>query len=348
MSTAVTDTPERLKFDEANLHEYMQAHVEGYSGPLEVKKFAGGESNPTYLLTTPDKKYVLRRKPPGKLLPSAHAVDREYKVMTALGQHGFTVPKTHFLCEDDAVIGTMFYVMDFMEGRIFWDMEVKDVPAPERRGYFLGAIDNLARLHSFKPEEVGLGDYGKQTDYFARQIGRWTKQYQASETDTHENMNNLIDWLPQAIPAGDEVAIVHGDYKINNVIFDPKEPRVIGTLDWELSTLGHPLADFSYFLMPWGLPRITTLGYSDIDFKEMNIPTLDEAIDHYSEKTGRDGLPDINFCMAYNMFRLAGIVQGVYKRAQQGNASSQDAAKYGAAVPILANTGWEFAKKAGA
>ena len=346
--TALIDTPDRLKFDEARLHEHLAAHIDGYEGPLTVKKFAGGESNPTYLLTTPGHKYVLRRKPPGKLLPSAHAVDREYRIMTALGKQGFPVPKTHLLCEDDAVIGTMFYVMDFVDGRIFWDMEIKQVPTQDRRAYFLAAIDNLAALHSFVPEEVGLGDYGKQTDYFARQIGRWTKQYQASETDSHEAMNKLIDWLPQAIPAGDEVSIVHGDYKINNVIFDNERPRVIGTLDWELSTLGHPLADFSYFLMPWGLPQITTLGYSDIDFAKANIPTLQEAIDHYSEKTGRDGLPDIDFCMAYNMFRLAGIVQGVYKRALQGNASSQNAAKYGAAVPLLANTGWEFAEKAGA
>ncbi|MCI5046628.1 MAG: phosphotransferase family protein [Aquisalinus sp.] len=342
------ETPERLKFDEAKLDAYLAAHVDGYAGPLSVKKFAGGESNPTYQLTTPTRKYVLRRKPPGKLLPSAHAVDREHRIMTALGQQGFPVPKTYLLCEDDDVIGTMFYVMDFLEGRTFWDWVIGEVPTETRRDYFNAAIDNIATLHKFDPEVVGLGDYGKPGNYFGRQIGRWTKQYQAAETDTHENMNKLIDWLPTAIPDDEAVSIVHGDYKIDNLIFHPEEPRVIGTLDWELSTLGHPLADFGYFLMPWCLPQATSMGYSDIDFAEMNLPTLDEAIDRYCDSTGRSGLPDINFCMAYSMFRLAGIVQGVYARALQGNASSEKAKQYGMFVPMLANSGWAFAQKAGA
>ncbi len=342
------ETPGRLKFDEAKLDQYLSAHIEGYAGPLEVKKFAGGESNPTYLLVTPGRNYVLRRKPPGKLLPSAHAVDREHRIMSALGAHGYPVPKTYLLCKDENVIGTMFFVMDFLEGRIFWDWIMNQVPTRERRNYFHTAIDNIATLHKFDPEMVGLGDFGKPGNYFARQIGRWTKQYQAAETDTIDNMNRLIDWLPTALPDDDTAGIVHGDYKIDNLVFHPERPEVIGTLDWELSTLGHPLADFGYFLMPWCLPQITTMGYSDINFAETNLPTLDETIERYCDKTGRTDPPDINFCMAYSMFRLGGIVQGVYKRALQGNASSEKAQRYGMFVPMLADAGWEFAKKAGA
>ena len=342
------ETPDRLKFDEGRLDAYLASQIGDYAGPLEVKKFAGGESNPTYLLITPGRKYVLRRKPPGKLLPSAHAVDREHRVMTAVGKAGFPAPKTYLLCEDESIIGTMFFVMDFVEGRIFWDQVINDVPRSERRSYFLGALDNLAHLHSCNPDEIGLGDYGKPGNYFERQLGRWSKQYKAAETESHENMNRLMDWLPGAIPPGDDVSIVHGDYKIDNMVFHPEEPKVIATLDWELSTLGHPLADLSYFLMPWGLPQITGYGYSDVDLAEMNIPSLEETIAHYSDKTGRSGLTDMNFYMAYNMFRFAAIIQGVYKRGLDGNSSSQTATEAGAAVPLLAHIGWDFAKKAGA
>lgn len=345
MTKGTIETPERLKFDEAALADWMSANVPDFAGPLEIKKFAGGESNPTYQLITPQKKYVLRRKPPGKLLPSAHAVDREYLVMTALGGADFPVPRTYGLCEDESVIGTMFFVMDFMDGRIFWDWIIGDVETENRRAYFEGAVDNLIALHSIDPATIGLEDYGKHTDYFARQIGRWTKQYKAAETSEIPEMDKLIEWLPTAIPADEKLAIVHGDYKIDNLVFDKADPNVIATLDWELSTLGHPLADFSYFLMPWGLPKITGFGIADIDFEELNIPTLQEMIDYYGAKTGQKGLPDINFCMAYNMFRMAGIVQGVYKRALQGNASSEKAKTYGAAVPLLAHIGWSFAQK---
>ncbi|NHK28641.1 phosphotransferase family protein [Parvularcula flava] len=348
MSTGTIETPDRLKFDEEALAAYLNDHVDGFAGPMSVSKFAGGESNPTYLLTTPEKKYVLRRKPPGKLLPSAHAVDREYRIMTALGQQGYPVPKTHVLCEDDSVIGTMFFVMDMVEGRIFWDKVIDDVTPDERRGFFNEAIDNLARLHQIDYQAAGLGDYGKPGNYFARQIERWTKQYKAAETTAIPEIDNLIDWLPSAVPDDDETTIVHGDYKIDNLIYAPGEPKIIATLDWELSTLGHPLADFSYFLMPWSMPQITTLGYSDVDFDAMNIPTIAEASERYCAATGRSALPDLNFCMAYNLFRFSGIVQGVYKRALQGNASSTNAAKYGAVVPMLGQAGWAFAKKAGA
>ncbi len=347
MTKGTIETPERLKFDEIALGQWMSAHVPGFAGPLEVKKFAGGESNPTYQLVTPTRKYVLRRKPPGKLLPSAHAVDREYRVMTALGQADFPVPPTYALCEDESVIGTMFFVMDFIDGRIFWDWVINDVSRQERRALFEAAIDNLVALHLIEPQSVGLEDYGKTTGYFARQIKRWSDQFKAAQTDEIAEMDQLIEWLPGAVPKDENVAIVHGDYKIDNLVFHPQDAKVIATLDWELSTLGHPLADFSYFLMPWGLPKATGFGIADVDFEDLNIPTLDQAISYYCAKTGQDGLPDINFCMAYNMFRMAGIVQGVYKRSLQGNASSTNAQKYGAAVPLLAKVGWSFAQKAG-
>ncbi|MGV6801244.1 MAG: phosphotransferase family protein [bacterium] len=348
MAADVIETPERLQFDENALDRYMTEQIADYQGPLSVKKFSGGESNPTYLLTTPKRKYVLRRKPPGKLLPSAHAVDREFRVMTAVGQTGYPVPKTYFLCDDETIIGTMFYVMEFVEGRIFWDWVIEDAEPAVRRDLFNAAIDNLAALHNIDLAAVGLSDFGKHTDYFARQISRWSGQYKAAETDQIPAMDKLIDWLPDNIPAGEVTTIVHGDYKLDNLVFDPDQSKVIATLDWELSTLGHPLADFSYFLMPWGLPRSSTMGYQDIDFAHYNIPTMEEAIERYCQQTGQSGLPDINFCMAYNMFRLAGIVQGVYKRSLQGNASSTKAGKYGIFAKFLSETGWQFAQKAGA
>ena len=347
-TTPTTPVPDRLRFDEDALAAYMAEHVEGFEGPLTVEKFAGGESNPTYLLTTSAKRYVLRRKPPGKLLPSAHAVDREYKVMTALGPTGFPVPKTYALCEDEAVIGTAFFVMDHVDGRIVWDKSFAEVPEAERRPMFAEAVKTLARLHAVNPAAVGLSDFGKPTDYFARQIARWTKQYDAAETDAIPAMQRLKAWLPDAVPSGDETSIVHGDFKIDNLVLGRDAPEVKAVLDWELSTLGNPLADLSYFLMIWGLPRASGFGIADMDLESAYIPSLDEMIDLYSEASGRDGLPDIEFCMAYNMFRMAGIVQGVYKRALDGNASSEKAKSYGALVPVLAETGWDWAKRAGA
>lgn len=341
-------TPDRLRFDEAALGRYLERHVEGYEGPLTVSKFAGGESNPTYLLTTPGRKYVLRRKPPGDLLPSAHAVDREYRVMTALRPAGFPVPKTYALCEDDSVIGTAFFVMEFSEGRVVWDKTFAEVPRDDRRAMFYEAARVLARLHAVDPQTVGLGDYGRTEGYFARQIGRWTKQYDAAKTDPIPEMERLKEWLPTAIPAAEEVSIVHGDYKIDNLVLSEDCRQVRAVLDWELSTLGNPLADLSYFLMIWGLPKASGFGIADIDFADMDIPTMEEVQAVYGEESGRSGLPDLEFCMAYNMFRMAGIVQGVYKRALMGNASSEQAKGYGAMVPVLAQSGWAWAKKAGA
>lgn len=346
--SGVTETPERLKFDETALAAYMKRHVDGFRGPLSVKKFKGGQSNPTYLLETPSKKYVLRRKPPGKLLPSAHAVDREYRVMTALGAQNFPVPKTYALCEDDSVIGTAFFIMDFVEGRIFWDASLPECEPTERRALYLELVDVISRLHQIDFAAAGLQDYGKSGNYFERQIDRWSKQYKAAETSNIEAMDRLIDWLPKSIPSDDAVSIVHGDFRFDNVIVDAKAPKVRAVLDWELSTLGHPLADFTYFLMVWHFPPTIRGGLSGLDLGPLGIPSLDEAVARYCEKTGRKTVADFDYCLSYNMFRLASIAQGVYARALQGNASSPEGLKMGDSVAPLAEMAWAYAKKAGA
>jgi len=346
--TGVAETPDHLKFDEAALEKFMRAHVEGFEGPVTVKKFKGGQSNPTYLLMTPAKKYVLRRKPPGKLLPSAHAVDREYKVMTALGGEGFPVPKTYALCEDPDIIGTAFFIMDFVEGRIFWDSSLPEASKEERTPLYHALIDTLAQLHMIDFEAAGLGDYGKPGNYFERQIGRWSKQYQAAETETIDEMNSLIEWLPTAIPADDATSIVHGDFRFDNVIMHPTQAKALAVLDWELSTLGHPLADFTYFLMVWHFPPAVRGGLAGVDIEALGIPSLEDAVARYCSQTNREEDPDLEFCLAYNMFRLGSIAQGVYARALQGNASSPQAIELGAQVRPLGALAWHYAQKAGA
>ncbi len=346
--TGLSDTPEHLMFDEASLHAYLLENVDGYAGPLSVQKFKGGQSNPTYLLETPGQKYVLRRKPPGKLLPSAHAVDREYKVMTALHDTGFPAPKTYALCEDDAIIGTAFYVMDFVEGRIFWDSTLNDVAREQRRPIYEAAVDTLALLHTTDYKKAGLQDFGKEGSYFERQIGRWSKQYQNSATDDIKAMNDLISFLPTAVPASDQTSIVHGDFRLDNMIVHPSEPRALAVLDWELSTLGHPMADFTYYLMTWNFPPGMRGGLAGQDLDQLNIPTLDEVVERYCAKTGQESLPNLDYCLAYNMFRLAAIIQGVYARALQGNASSEKGISLGKTVEPLAQLAWSHAKKAGA
>ncbi len=344
----LAETPEHLKFDEAGLTAFMTTNVEGFEAPFTVKKFKGGQSNPTYLLTTPSKKYVLRRKPPGKLLPSAHAVEREYKVMTALNAQGFPAPKTYALCEDPDIIGTPFFIMDFVEGRIFWDSSLPEVSKEERAPLFYALVDTLADLHLTDYQAAGLGDYGKPGNYFERQIGRWSKQYLAAETEKIKEMNALIDWLPSAIPEDDAVSIVHGDFRFDNAIMHPTQPKTLAVLDWELSTLGHPLADFTYFLMAWHFPRSVRGGLAGIDIAALGIPTLEDIVEHYSKRTGRTGVTDLDFCLSYNMFRLASIAQGVYARALQGNASSPRAIEMGKQIQPLAALAWHYATKAGA
>ena len=349
LNSGTKPVEERHRIDEGALEAWLKANVEGYEGPLEVRQFKGGQSNPTYQLVTPNKKYVLRRKPPGKLLPSAHAVDREFKVISGLNKVNFPVAKAYALCEDDSVLGTMFYVMDNVEGRILWDLTLPDSDPAERRAIYQAKIGTLAQLHNVDYEAVGLGDYGRPGNYFARQIDRWTKQYKASETADIPSMNRLIEWLPQTTPSDDQTSIVHGDYRLDNMILHPTEPRVVAVLDWELSTLGNPLADFSYLLMHWVMPGGERASLASIeDFGAWGIPTVEEAVEQYCGLTGRDGLPELNWYFAYNMFRLAGICQGIVGRVRDGTAASAHAQTMEARVPALADAALSFAKKAGA
>jgi aminoglycoside phosphotransferase (APT) family kinase protein len=344
LNTGTKPVAESHKFDESALEAWMAANVEGYRGPLEVRQFKGGQSNPTYQLLTPDKKYVMRRKPPGKLLASAHAVDREYKVITALHRTGFPVARSYGLCSDDAVIGTMFYVMDMVEGRILWDQTLPQYAPEERRAIFIAKLKTLAELHNTDYQAIGLGDYGKPGNYMARQVDRWTKQYRLSETTQIEDMDRLIEWLPKTVPPQDRTSVVHGDYRLDNMVLHPTEPRVIAVLDWELSTLGEPLADFTYLLMNWFNGSIASLP----DPKAHGIPSSEEYTAEYCRLTGRSDLPDLNWFFAYNTFRLAGILQGILGRVRDGTANSPQAAAMALRVPPLAKAGWAFAQKAGA
>jgi aminoglycoside phosphotransferase (APT) family kinase protein len=344
LNTGTKEVAESHRFDEARLAAWMQANVEGYEGPLEVRQFKGGQSNPTYQLVTPNKKYVMRRKPPGKLLPSAHAVDREYKVISALYPTGFPVARSYGLCTDDEVIGTMFYVMDMVEGRILWDQQLPQYEPAERRAIYMAKLKTLADLHNTDHEAIGLGDYGKPGNYMGRQVDRWTKQYRASETVKLEEMERLIEWLPKTVPPQERTSIVHGDYRLDNMVLHPTEPRVIAVLDWELSTLGEPLADFTYLLMNWVNGSIANIK----DLEAHGVPSIDEYVAEYCRLTGRDGLPDLNWYFAYNIFRLAGIIQGIVGRVRDGTANSPQAAAMAERVPLLAKAGWSFAQKAGA
>ncbi|MFO1392852.1 MAG: phosphotransferase [Steroidobacteraceae bacterium] len=329
-------------FDTGRLAAWLQTSVAPLDGPLEVAQFKGGQSNPTYLLSAGGQRYVLRRKPPGKLLPSAHAVDREYRVIRALHATDVPVARAFALCEDDSVIGTAFYVMEYVTGRVFWDPKLPDLE-PAGRALVHDEINRvIAALHAVDPASVGLADYGKSGEYIARQVARWSKQYQASETEKIEAMDNLIAWLPANVPAGDETRIVHGDYRIDNVIFDPVEPRIRAVIDWELSTLGHPLADFAYHCMVWRIPPGIFRGLAGLDFAALGIPSERDYVAAYCRRTGRAGIPerDWEYYMAYNMFRIAAIAQGVMARALQGNASSAEALQTGRAARPLAELAW--------
>ena len=337
--------PERHRFDVASLDRYLRAHVEGFSGKLELEQFKGGQSNPTFMLKAGERRYVLRRKPPGKLLPSAHAVDREYRVITALHASGFPVAKTYCLCEDDTIIGTAFYVMDYVAGRVLWDPSLPGTYKEQRGAYFDELNRVIAMLHSVDYASIGLGDYGKPGNYIERQINRWIKQYRASETERIEAMDNLIEWLPKNIPQGDETTIVHGDYRMDNVMFHPTEPKILAVLDWELSTLGHPLADFSYHCMTWRLTPGQFRGMMGVDFKALGIPTEQEYVAAYCRRTGRDHIRNWDFYMAYNMFRLAGILQGIMGRVNDGTAASAHALEQGKRARPMAEAGWRQVEK---
>ena len=338
------------RFDPAPLEAYMQSHVEGFHGPLAVRQFKGGQSNPTYLLESPSGRYVLRRKPPGKLLKSAHAVDREFRVISALYAADFPVPRPFALCEEEQVVGTMFYIMEFVEGRIFWDLDLPACSPDERRAIYDQANSTIADLHNFDPIRIGLADYGKPGNYFARQISRWSRQYVASETQEVVEMDRLMEWLPKNIPQDDSSTVVHGDYRLDNMIFHPNEPRVIAVLDWELSTIGHPLGDFTYHLMAWQMPEIGigSTGLAGKDLEALGIPSEAEYVELYCGRTGREaGIPNREFYSAYNFFRLAAILQGIAGRVRDGTAASVHAQRAGLAVPPLARLGWQYAERAG-
>jgi aminoglycoside phosphotransferase (APT) family kinase protein len=333
---------EAHRFDVAALERWLAQHVEGYGGPLAVEQFKGGQSNPTYLLTAGGKRYVLRRRPPGKLLPSAHAVDREHRVMTALASTDVPVPRMYGLCEDDAVIGTAFYVMEHVDGRVLWDPALPGMEPAQRAAVFDEMNRVIAALHQVDYAAVGLGDYGKSGNYLARQVDRWTKQYRASETEKIPAMDSLIEWLPKNVPSGDETSVVHGDYRLDNMIWSHTEPRVLAVLDWELSTLGHPLADFSYHLMTWRVSPGEFRGLLGFDLPSLGIPSEEAYVAAYCRRTGRGPIDAERwaFYLAFNMFRLAGILQGVMARAPQGNASSGRAFEAGKRARPMAEAGW--------
>jgi aminoglycoside phosphotransferase (APT) family kinase protein len=336
---------EQHRFDVASLQAYMEAHVEGFSGALEVAQFKGGQSCPTYRLSAGGKDYVLRRKPPGKLLPSAHAVEREYRVITALGESDVPVARTYVLCEDESVVGTPFYIMDFADGRIFWDPKLPELEPDQRAAVFDAMNRVIAALHSVDYENVDLTTFGKPGNYFARQIGRWSKQYVASETEKIPAMDRLMEWLPENIPEGDETTLVHGDYRLDNMVFHPTEPRVLAVLDWELSTLGHPLGDFSYHCMVFRFKPEQFNGLAGLDLASLGIPTEADYIAAYCRRTGREGIANWDFYMAYNMFRIAAILQGIMGRFVEGTASSAHAAERGKQVRPLAELAWAQAEK---
>jgi aminoglycoside phosphotransferase (APT) family kinase protein len=330
------------RFDEARLEAWMQAHVVGYHGPLVVEQFRGGQSNPTYKLKTPGQSYVLRRRPPGKLLKSAHAVDREARVMSAVAKAGYPVAHVFGLCTDDDVIGTWFYVMDYVQGRIFWDATFPDVARTDRPAYFDAMNATIAQLHSIDPNAIGLGDFGKAGNYFSRQVKRWTDQYLTNTAAGRDPyMDKLIEWFPAHIPAGDETSIVHGDYRCDNMIFHPTEPKVIAVLDWELSTLGHPLADFSNHAIMYRMPPKIVAGLKGADLAALNIPSEQDYVAAYCKRTGRDGIPGYAFYIAFAFYRLAAIFHGIKGRAIEGTASSAEATERAACFPILAELAWD-------
>jgi aminoglycoside phosphotransferase (APT) family kinase protein len=344
-------------FDTAALQAYLQQHLAGFAGPLSVEQFKGGQSNPTYKLVTPARAYVMRSKPgpAAKLLPSAHAIDREFTVMKALQGSGVPVPQMHLLCEDESIIGRAFFVMEFMQGRVLWEQSLPALDKPMRGAIYDEMNRVIAALHNVDVAAAGLSGYGKPGNYFDRQIGRWSKQYLASITDPIEAMDRLMEWLPAHMPASardeSQVSVVHGDFRLDNLVFHPIEPRVIAVLDWELSTLGHPLADFSYHCMSWHIAPGSFRGIGGLDLAALGIPDETTYVRRYCERTGRANpaavMADWNFYMAYNLFRMAGILQGIAKRVVDGTASSAQAKQAGAGARPLAEMGWQIAQRAG-
>jgi aminoglycoside phosphotransferase (APT) family kinase protein len=328
------------RIDAARLGEWLRAHVEGFSGLPVVEQFKGGQSNPTYRIAAGGRRYVVRRKPPGKLLPSAHAVDREFRVISALARTGFPVPRAHALCLDESVIGTAFYVMDDVDGRVFWDPALPGLSPGERGAIYDAMNAAIARLHRIDYAAIGLGDFGRPGGYVKRQIERWTKQYRASETERIEAMDRLIEWLPAHAPDDAATAIVHGDFRIDNLVFDRHAPRLLAVLDWELSTLGDPLGDFAYHAMAWRLGPESYRGLLGQDLAALGIPGEAEYCARYCRRTGRAALAHWDFYIAYNMFRFAAILQGIMGRVVEGTAANVRARQSGARARAMAEAGW--------
>ncbi|HEX5211880.1 MAG TPA: phosphotransferase family protein [Pseudolabrys sp.] len=344
------DAAPALALDASRLEAYLAAHVKSFAGPLTVKQFKGGQSNPTYLLQTPARSYVLRRKPPGKLLPSAHAVDREFRVISALHAQGFPVAAPLAYCADESIAGTAFYVMDFADGRVFWEPQMPGSHPAERAAVYDAMNDTIARLHTFDPAQVGLGDFGRGENYVARQVERWSKQYRASETEKIDAMERLIEWLPGHIPPSGPARLVHGDYRLDNLIVAKNSSSIAAVLDWELSTLGDPLADFSYHLMAWHMPHsesaagtATLVGH---DLTALGIPPMSDYVDAYVRRTGLDPRPALPVYLAYNFFRIAAILQGIIGRVRDGTATSEFAPAKAEMIRPLADMAWEFARQA--
>ena len=327
-------------FAHGALAAYLRSQGRGFTGELQVAQFAGGQSNPTYLVTAGADQYVLRRKPPGALLPSAHAVDREYKIMRALADSGVPVPKVFALCEDPSIIGTAFFLMEYVQGRVFWDATLPGVTPAERGALYDELNRVIAALHAVDYTAVGLADYGRPGNYLGRQIDRWARQYRAAATEPMDAMERLIEWLPAHIPASDETTVVHGDYRIDNVIFHPTEPHILAVLDWELSTLGHPLADFAYHVMTWRVSPDEFRGIKGADLAQLGIPDEAAYVDAYCRRTGRGQIADWDYYLAFNMFRMSAILQGILARALQGNATSSEALATGQRARPMAEAGW--------
>lgn len=345
LSEMIIPVRDAHRFDEGALSEYLQACLDGFSGPLTVRQFEGGQSNPTFLLNAGGKKYVLRKKPAGELLPSAHMVDREYRVMKALEETDVPVPKMLLLCEDIAVIGTEFFVMEYVSGRLLGDLMFPVMSPAERRAAYSEIILVLAALHSVDPGPSGLSDFGKPGNYFSRQIRRWSRQYRASKTDNIISMERLMEYLPQNVPEDDTTCIVHGDYRMENMLFDPTKPKMVALLDWELSTLGHPLGDLAYSCMPYHFGVVGNPSLVDIAGSGTGIPAESEFIEEYCRLTGRDSIPNWNFYMAFSFFRLTSILQGVYKRGIMGTASSTKALERGRRARKTSDMAWSFIEK---
>jgi|TARA_B100000959_G_scaffold187764_1_gene196357 aminoglycoside phosphotransferase (APT) family kinase protein len=323
--------------DHRKLSDFLEKNLPETGALEEISKFGTGQSNPTYQLRTTTGKYVLRKKPPGKLLPSAHAVDREYRIIKALEKTSVPVPRTRMLCNDEDIIGTIFYLMDYVDGKIHWDPTLPDVSSSDRNDIYGQTVDVLAALHSIDVEKEGLLDFGKPGNYFQRQVGRWIKQYRAAETQEYKEIESLIAWLEKNMPDDDRmISIVHGDYRLYNMIFSHTENKILAVLDWELSTIGHPYADLAYQCMNWHIPKIgITPGLYGLNLNGTGIPTENEYVEAYCKKMGISDIPNWSFYLAFGFFRLAGIAQGVYKRSIMGNASADNAKELGAAVPIL-------------